>query len=107
MDKEKLNPANIIKAKEILGLEEEATLYEIKKAYHKLALKYHPDKVKKEEKKQVEEKFKQINSAYKLISNYITNYRISFRNEDIKRMLVDKKTHDHLKRFYDDWWGKI
>ncbi|MBP5707287.1 MAG: J domain-containing protein [Spirochaetales bacterium] len=51
---------------QLLGISTDATAAEIKKAYHKLALKYHPDKLKgdpeAEEKAQL---FQNITIAYK------------------------------------------
>ncbi len=52
----------------ILGVKENATQAEIKKAYKKLAVKYHPDKNPKN-KKQAEEKFKGISEAYYVVGN--------------------------------------
>jgi curved DNA-binding protein len=51
---------------ETLGVSENATQAEIKKAYRKLARKYHPDICKKPE---CEEKFKEINAAYEVLSD--------------------------------------
>ena len=51
---------------EILGINENASQAEIKKAYRKLARKYHPDICKKPE---CEEKFKEINTAYEILSD--------------------------------------
>ncbi|RUM55791.1 MAG: J domain-containing protein [Nautilia sp.] len=51
---------------ETLGISENATQAEIKKAYRKLARKYHPDICKKPE---CEEKFKEINAAYEVLSD--------------------------------------
>ncbi|SFV74961.1 DnaJ-class molecular chaperone CbpA [hydrothermal vent metagenome] len=51
---------------ETLGLNENATEAEIKKAYRKLARQYHPD-VNKD--KGAEEKFKEINAAYEILSD--------------------------------------
>jgi len=51
----------------ILGISENATEEEIKKAYRKLAKEYHPDKRKGD--KAAEEKFKEISEAYAVLSN--------------------------------------
>ncbi|MEM3400025.1 MAG: molecular chaperone DnaJ [Candidatus Micrarchaeia archaeon] len=51
---------------EILGVDRNATLDEIKKAYRELALKYHPDRNKSPE---AEEKFKEISRAYAVLSD--------------------------------------
>jgi len=51
---------------ETLGVSENASADEIKKAYRKLARKYHPD-INKEES--AVEKFKEINAAYEVLSD--------------------------------------
>ena len=51
----------------ILGVERSAKQDEIKKAYHKLAVKYHPDKNPGD--KASEEKFKEISEAYQVLGN--------------------------------------
>ena len=51
----------------ILGVERSAKQDEIKKAYHKLAVKYHPDKNPGD--KAAEEKFKEISEAYQVLGN--------------------------------------
>lgn len=57
---------DIRKSYEILGLSDNATDEEVKKAYRKLAVKYHPDKNKD---KDADEKFKEISNAYQTINN--------------------------------------
>ncbi len=52
---------------EVLGVGKDASEAEIKKAYHKLAMKYHPDKNPGD--KAAEEKFKEANEAYEILSD--------------------------------------
>jgi len=98
--------AEIDQARKILSLPEEATLAEIKAVYRKLAFKFHPDKCKKR-KKQCEQMVKKINHAYEILMAYCAGYRYSFKEKEVKQTTVDKEYYEHLKRFYDEWWGKL
>ncbi|KAF3688616.1 DnaJ -like protein subfamily B member 9 Microvascular endothelial differentiation gene 1 protein [Channa argus] len=51
---------------DILGLPKEATERQIKKAFHKLAMKYHPDKNKSPD---AEVRFREIAEAYEILSD--------------------------------------
>ena len=102
MDINKIN-----KARKTLELSEAATILEIKEAYRKLSLKYHPDKCEEESKKKCEEKFKEINNANEALIDFCLNYEFNF--EEVKEMKLkkDKEMRDHMKRFYDGWWGNL
>jgi len=54
---------------DILGVRENATQEEIKKAYRELVRKYHPDKFTGAARELAEEKLKQINEAYEVLSD--------------------------------------
>lgn len=97
----------IDEARKILGLDEGSTLEEIKAAYRLLSLKYHPDKCKDADKKRCEEAFKKISHAKDIILAYCANYRYSFKEKDVKKNTMDKELYEHLKRFYDGWFGDL
>jgi len=94
-------------ARKILGLEEEASIEEIKDAFRNLALKYHPDKCKEKDKKHCEEIFKKINQARDIILSYCANYQYSFKEKEVKKNTMSKEEYGHLKRFYDGWFGDL
>jgi len=73
---------------EILVVNKNATLDEIKKAYRELALRYHPDRVPHEQKKEAEEKFKEISEAYAVLS------------DSSKRALYDQYGHTGIDQKY-------
>jgi len=97
----------IDEARRLLGLEEDASLKEIKKAYRVLAHKYHPDKCKDEGKKGCEEMFKKISHANDILMSYCVGYKYSFKEKEVKRNTMDREFHKHLKRFYDGWLGNL
>jgi len=97
----------IDQARKLLGLGEDATLEEIKEAYRSLSLKYHPDKCQEADKKRCEEIFKKVNHAKDIIGSYCANYRYSFRDKEVKKNTMSKEEYEHLKRFYDGWFGDL
>lgn len=54
---------------EILNIDRDASVEEVKKAYRTLALQNHPDKVAPDKKKEAEERFKEISEAYAVLSD--------------------------------------
>lgn len=89
----------IEEARKQLGLGEEATLKEIKKAYRKLAHRYHPDKLMKDNTDR-SETMKRLNRAYKLLLDYCNEYKYSFREEDVARTYF----YDEYMRTYKNRW---
>jgi len=73
---------------EILGVQKNASLDEIKKAYRELALRYHPDRVPAEQKKAAEEKFKEMSESYAVLS------------DSQKRSLYDQYGHSGIDQKY-------
>lgn len=87
-------------SRKLLNLSREATLSEIKEAYRDKVKEYHPDKCHNEAKRgENERKMSQINQAYKVLLNYIQEYNISFKEEDVKKNAPDRD----MRRFYQDW----
>ncbi|RKY39199.1 MAG: hypothetical protein DRP76_03635 [Candidatus Omnitrophota bacterium] len=84
-------------ALEELGLEEGATMEEIKRQYWKLARKYHPDAQygkTEEERKGAEEKFKRITHAYQILKRYYQNSSSSIKNDVTKKIKIEIFSED-------------
>lgn len=92
---------------QVLGLEEGATLKEIKAAYKKYAVKFHPDKQNGDEF--FKERFQEIQEAYEyLCQNNKDESNISpkcYQEEDITESYTEDTTYIHLlkKRKCLDW----
>ncbi len=76
---------------EILGIQKNASLEDIKKAYRKLAMQYHPDR--NPGNKEAEEKFKEAAEAYEVLG------------DQDKRTRYDRYGHEGVKQGADfhDW----
>ncbi|MCK5494572.1 MAG: DnaJ domain-containing protein [Candidatus Omnitrophica bacterium] len=97
----------IDKARKVLGLKDYATLDDIREVYRELSLKYHPDRCKGKKKKECEEFFKEITNAYQVVISYCERYLYSFKEKDVKRGSMSSQQYEHLKQFYDGWWGNL
>ena len=96
--------SDLIKAKELLGLPEQASFPEIKASYRKLLHRWHPDTCCGD-KEECSEMTRKINAAYKIVLAYCNQYKYSFAEEDIK--LEDAKDDWWEERFGNDpLWGK-
>ena len=71
----------------ILGLSENASLDEIRKAYFKLSNLYHPDKNKSTD---AEEKFKEIKNAYEALKNNNYSTYSNSNNEEFNYYDYDR-----------------
>jgi len=72
------------RARETLQLPEEASLFDIKQTYRRLALSHHPDK------RGSEEEMKRLGQAYEILENYCRNYVYSFKEDDIQKIVINK-----------------
>ena len=80
----------IDRARDLLKLDDRATLGEMKRAYHRMCKKYHPDKVGKSDPNG--EIMYQLTEAYELLMRYTEEYRFPLAPGD--------------NDIYDaeDWW---
>jgi len=85
---------------QVLGLPENASQQEIKKAYRTLALKYHPDKEGGDE-----DKFREIQSAYDLIN---TEQKVkSYKNKSHGSFVWDSDLETYFKDFFTNMQGSV
>ena len=88
-----------------LGISRDASLSEIKKAYHKKAFELHPDK-SKNSISEAEREFKELNKAYHTI---LDNKKVKTELEDTKvsdkknseSLFIENEYGDHLFNIFD------
>ena len=73
----------LVKAKTLLGLNERATLKEIKLKYKNLIRKWHPDK-HTDDVKSATQMSAQINEAYETVLKYTQEYEYPFDEEHLR-----------------------
>ena len=83
----------VLKAKTLLGLRDNASLAEIKARYKNLMQKWHPDK-HLDEIETATRMSSEIISAYKIILEYVKEYEYRFDEEYIKKRSVSPQ----------EWW---
>lgn len=82
----------IVAARDLLGLEEKATLAEIKKAYRRLAKEHHPDLAgSREGGEQRPVAMHEITAAYQVLLAYCQHYRFP--------LVMQQESLDP-----EDWW---
>ena len=94
----------IDEARQLLGLDETATLKQVESAYRRLSNRYHPDKCKDTSAINCEEMMKKVNKAYAVIKKYVSDYNYSFRQEDVERAYPDS---EYLRKFKERWYDSI
>ncbi|CBY00432.1 hypothetical protein IAQ61_011359 [Plenodomus lingam] len=90
---------------EVLGLEQEATADDVKKAYRKLALKNHPDKAAEGDKETAHKTFQEIAFAYAVLSDDRRRRRYDLTGSTAET-LEDDGDFDWLK-FYREQFENV
>ena len=83
----------LIKAKTLLGLNEKASLLEIKTKYRNLMKKWHPD-TNSDNFETATQMSAQINEAYETVLFYCNNYEYPFDEENLKKSFFSPQ----------EWW---
>lgn len=107
MDISELTPKNILKAADILNLQQRESLKDIKNKYRILAKKWHPDQCKSSQQ-ECRKRMQELAWAYEIIKKYCQNYLFSFEKgkimENLPREIQDQ---EKLRKQFgnDPLWG--
>ncbi len=92
----------IVRAREVLGLGNKATLAQIKKAFRKLSKKYHPDTRSAEDAEA--DKLLRINEAYQLLLDYCAKFSFPLAPGEEESMDPEDWWNDRFGQ--DPLWSK-
>ena len=89
---------DLVEALKIFGLNDHATLAEIRTRHRQLVKSHHPDRCGEDS-----EEIRRINRAYQLLRDYCSNYRYTFSLEEYLQQNPEERMR---RQFYDDpVWG--
>ncbi|MBN2442890.1 MAG: hypothetical protein JXJ04_16145 [Spirochaetales bacterium] len=89
----------IIQAKETFGLKESETIREIRRKINSFLKEWHPD-TGKHSAEECKEKSIHLIAAKEIIMNYLDNYKISFKEDEIEKYKSPEEFW--MSRFGDD-----
>ncbi len=83
----------------VLGLEERATLKEIRSRHKDLVKRYHPDTGNSKDPEMI----RKVNAAYQIVLDYLAAYRFSFS----KKEFYEQNPEERLRQQFSDdpVWG--
>ena len=96
--------AKIKEAADLLGLEDKASLAEIKKAYRRLSKKHHPDVLNNSKQKADKVEMHKLSEAYNLLLHYCSEYRFPLIPRDNEQLGGDDWWFERFGQ--DHLWGK-
>ena len=96
--------AKIKEAADLLGLEDKASLAEIKKAYRRLSKKHHPDVLNNSKQKAGKIEMHKLSEAYNLLLHYCSEYRFPLIPRDNEQLEGDDWWFERFGQ--DHLWGK-
>jgi DnaJ-class molecular chaperone len=100
-----VTPIVLREAAEVLGIQDKASLNEIRQKYHQQIKRWHPD-ISTMNPGASHEMTIRLKNAYDLLVDYCTNHPFSFRMEDIEQDLEQSPADFWMERFGDDpIWG--
>ncbi len=91
----------VMKAAEILGVTDRASLNEIRGRYRNLMKESHPD-VADSDVSSSHRTAVELNRAYELLVGYCMNYRFTFRLEEIREGMEKTPAEYWMERYGDD-----
>jgi len=81
-------------ARHLFGLQERATLRQIKSRHRFLAKRFHPDQGEQGDAEQM----RRVNAAYRLLIDYCTGYRFSFTREEYLEQHPEERLREQFAR---------